>query len=373
MKVKNTIAITVLGLAMVGCAKHKPIDQPPQGVQARTVTYEQGAASGLRFSAVVMPDMEVPLSFRIPGYVISLKQVHGQDGRVRDFAEGDHFDRGSVLVQIRASEYQEKVKQASSQIEATEATALKAKLDFERASRLYEAQSITKPEFDTAKAQFDATQAEVRAARAQTSEAEVALRDTSLVMPFSGDVVKKSVDRGAFVGPGTPVLAVANTDIVKFTVGVPDTTVQSIKLGQPVEVVVDAFPSRTFAAKISRISSAADSTTKNFDVEVAISNHEHLLKAGMIGSLQLQNVSVAEKKPSLTVPISAIVQSVGGNYGVYVLAQDGGKEFARLRTVETGAVVGTDIAVVNGLASGDRIITTGANLLKDGQRVEVLQ
>ena len=373
MNVKNSIAIIVLGLAMVGCAKHNVIQQPPQGVQARPVAYEQGVASGLRFSAVVMPDMEAPLSFRVPGYVVSLKQVRGQDGRMRDLAEGDHFNRGAILVQIRTSEYQDKVKQASSQIEATEASALKAKLDFERATRLYEAQSITKPEFDSAKAQFDATQAEVRAARAQTSEAEVALRDTSLVMPFSGDIVKKSVDLGTFVGPGTPVLAVANTDIVKITVGVPDTTVQSIRLGEPVEVTVDAFPNRPFAAHISRISSAADPTTKNFDVEVAIANREHLLKTGMIGSLKLEMLSLAEKKLSLMVPISAVVQAAGGNYGVFVVAQHTGKEVARLRTVETGAVVGTDITVVSGLTPGDRIITTGANLLKDGQLVEVLQ
>ena len=320
-----------------------------------------------------MPDMEVPLAFRVPGYVVSLKQVRGQDGRLRDLDEGDHFGRGTVLVQIRTSEYRDKVKQASSQIDATEAAALKAKLDFDRATRLYEAQSITKPEYDAAKAQFDASQAEVRAARAQTSEAEIALRDTSLVMPFNGDIVKKSVDLGAFVGPGAPVLAVANTDIVKITCGVPDTTVRSIKLGQPVGVTVDAFPNRTFAAHISRISSAADQTTKNFDVEVAIANREHLLKSGMIASLELATDGVAKQKASLLVPISAIVQAPGGNYGVFVVAQDGAGEVARLHAVQTGAVVGTDITIASGLASGERIITSGANLLKDGQRVEVLQ
>lgn len=370
---RTTIVTLTAALALIGCAQKKPIAQPPQGVQAQTVSLQAGDPADLRFSAVVMPDMEVPLAFRVPGYVVSLKQVRGQDGRLRDLAEGDHFGRGAVLVQIRTSEYQDKVKQSSSQTDAAEAAALKAKLDWERASRLFEAQSITKPEYDAAKAQFDATQAEVRAARAQTSEAEVALRDTSLVMPFNGDIVKKSVDLGAFVGPGNPVLAVANTDIVKITVGVPDTTVQSIKLGQPVDVAIDAFPNRKFAAHISRISSAADPTTKNFEVEVAIANHEHLLKAGMIGSLQLQKLSVARTAPSLMVPISSIVEAPGGKYGVFLLAPGSAGETAHLRTVETGAVVGTDITITSGLAPGDRIITTGANLLKEGQQVEVLQ
>ena len=69
----------------------------------------------------------------------------------------------------------------------------------------------------------------------------------------------------------------------------PDTVVRSVRLGQPVEVGIDAFPTRTFHARISRMSSAADTITRNFEVEVAIPNHDHLLKAGMIGSLQFAN------------------------------------------------------------------------------------
>lgn len=369
---RKTVITAVAALALVSCARKQTIEQPPQGVQAQSVSYKPGSSGGLRFSAVVMPDMEVPLSFRVPGYVVSLKQVRGEDGRLRDIDEGDHVARGAVLVQIRTAEYQDKVRQTSSQTEAIQATALKAKLDFERATRLFEAQSITKPEYDSAKAQYDAAEAELRAAHAQTSEAQVALRDTSLIAPFNGDIVKKSVDLGAFVGPGLTLLTLANTDIVKITVGVPDTTVQSIKLGQPVQVSIDAFPNRTFAANVSRISSAGDPTTKLFDVEVEIANREHLLKPGMIGSLQLQG-GIPQQAASLLVPISAIVQAANGKYGVFLVAQNGPGEVARLRAVDTGTVVGTDIAVVSGLAPGDTIITTGANLLKDGQRVEVVQ
>ena len=103
-----------------------------------------------RFSAVVMPDSQVPLGFRIPGYVVSLKQVRGQDGRMRDIAEGDAVSQGTVLVRIRPAEYEDKVRQASSQVEAAEAAAQRATLDFERAKRLYDSQSLTKPDFDAA-------------------------------------------------------------------------------------------------------------------------------------------------------------------------------------------------------------------------------
>jgi multidrug efflux system membrane fusion protein len=359
---------------MAGCSSNKPIQQPPQGVHAQAIDgHATGSAEGLRFSAVVTPDSEVPLAFRIPGYVISLKQVSGQDGRMRDIAEGDRVSRSAVLVRIRSSEYQDKVRQASSQAAAAEAVALKAKLDFDRATHLYDSQSLTKTDFDSARAQYDSSTEQVKSAHALTSEAEIALRDTSLIAPFDGDIVKKAVELGAFVGPGVPAFAVAKTDVVKIIFGVPDTVVRSVRLGQPVEVGIDAFPTRAFHARITRLSSAADAVTRNFEVEVAIPNHDHLLKVGMIGSLQLANTDGGSRVSALSVPLSAVVQAKDGKYGVFVVSDSSTGEVARLHSIEIGAVNGTDISIVNGLQAGDRIITTGANLLKDGQRVEVLQ
>ena len=372
---KTIITILLISLTMMaGCHSSKPLQQAPQAVQARRVESQPSlGGSGVRFSAVVAPDSQAQLAFRVPGYVVSLKQVRGQDGRMRDIAEGDRVAQGTVLARIRSAEYQDKVHQASGQAEAYQAAAVKAKLDFDRATRLYDSQSITKPDFDAARAQYDSTQASLRAAQAQTSEAQVSLRDTNLVAPVSGDVVKKAIEIGAYVGPGAPTFAIANIEIVKIVVGVPDTVVRSIKVGHPIEVAIDAFPNRTFKARISRMSSAADATTRNFDVEVAIPNRDHLLKVGMIGSLQLAGDVSEKPASSLLVPLSAIVQAKDGKYGVFVVSSPGSGGVAHLQSVEIGSVNGTDITVVSGLAAGDRIVTSGANLLKDGQRVEVLQ
>ena len=73
------------------------------------------------------------------------------------------------------------------------------------------------------------------------------------------------------------------------------------------------------------------------------------------------------------VPLSAVVEAKDGKYGVFVVSNSTGEEMAHLHSVEIGSVNGTEISVVSGLQAGDRVITTGANLLKDGQRVEVLQ
>lgn len=370
------ISIVILTtLAVAGCHSSKKMEQAPQAVEVRRMESQAGtAAGGLRFSAVVSADAESPLSFRVSGYIVSLKQVRGQGGRMRDIAEGDRITKGTVLARIRSSEYQDKVRQASSQAVAAEAVALKAKLDFDRASRLYGDQSLTKPEFEAAKAQYDSSQGQLRAAQASTSEAQVSLNDTAIIAPFDGDVVKKAVELGSFASPSSSAFTVAKTDVVKITFGVPDTVVRSIKLGQPVDVAVDAFSNRTFQAKISRIASAADSKTRNFEVEVAIPNRDHLLKVGMIGSLQLTAPEEPKQQDFFQVPLSAVVESSDGKYAVFVLTSSpNAGSIARLRKVELGTVNGSEINVASGLAAGEEVVTNGANLLKDGQRVEVLR
>ena len=368
------LALSSAGLLMTGCSSAQAIPQAPQAVQTRRVGLDTTVGGGgLRYSAVVEPEAEVSLSFRIPGYVLALKQVRGEGGRIRDLDEGDRVGKGAVLVRIRAAEYDDRVRQARSQAGAAEALAEKAKLDFERATRLYDTQSMTKADFDAARAQYDATQSELQAARATTSEAEIALSDTSLAAPFDADVITKDVELGAYVSPQSPVFVLAKTEVVKIVIGVPDTAVRSIKLGQPVDVTVDAFANRTFQARISRIASAADPKTRNFEVEIAIPNRDRALRVGMIGSLHLAAGEAATEQPTTRLPLSAIVQASDGSHGVFVLAPSPEGGVARLRPVEIGAVIGTEISIVSGLENNDEIITTGANLLKDGQRVEVVQ
>ena len=225
-------AIVPAAILITGCASPKAAPQVPQAVQTQRVGSEPREGGGTqRYSAVVEPDLEIPLSFRIPGYVVALKQVRGEGGRMRDIAEGDRVGRGTVLVRIRADEYGDRVRQATSQAGAAEALAVKAQLDFDRASRLYASQSLTKVDLDAARAQYDATRNQLQAARATTSEAQLALRDTSVTAPFDLEVIEKRVELGTFVGPGSPVLVLAKTDVVKIVVGVPDTAVRSIDTG----------------------------------------------------------------------------------------------------------------------------------------------
>ena len=82
---KKTSFLIAVSLLMTGCHSSKPIEQPAQAVQVQRVDGKRNTGPGaVRFSAVVAPDSQVRMSFRINGYVSSLMQVRGEDGRMRD-------------------------------------------------------------------------------------------------------------------------------------------------------------------------------------------------------------------------------------------------------------------------------------------------
>jgi RND family efflux transporter MFP subunit len=356
---------------LAGCSQPPP-SKPIPAVRVEAVSSAAGASGKVVYSAVAQPKATVPLSFRGPGYVTTLMTVRTSDGGSRALGEGDRVRRGDVVARLRDAEYREKVGQATGQVTAARAAAVKARLDFERATRLFASQSIARTDMEAATAQRDSTRAQLAGAEAALEEARIGLRDTSLVAPVDGEVLKKSAEPGSYMGPGMPAFVVGDVSSVKVVVGLPDVALQAVKLGMPVAVTTDALPGRTFTAHVSRIASSADSVTRNFDVEVEIPNADRLWKPGMIASVELS--ATAGQHPVPLLPLTAFVSAPGGgdHFAVMVVETAGPDARVKLRQVALGDVVGNRVAVTSGLAGGERVVTTGASMVVDGERVEVL-
>ena len=194
---------------------------------------------------------------------------------MRDVGEGDRVRKGEVLARLRDAEYQDKVRQATWQAAAAEAAAEKARLDFERAPRLFATQSITRPSWRPPRPARRHPGAAAAAQALSRARREVGLRDTLLTAPVDGDVMKKSVEPGAFAGPGLPAFVVGETAASRSCSACPippftGSSWDSVTWRQHVRPT-----GQDFEAKISRIARHADSVTRNFDVEVAIPNPDH--------------------------------------------------------------------------------------------------
>lgn len=423
------ILITLCGW-QAGCSSSAETSRTqPKPVKARAV--ERFSSGGTaRYSASIKPNMQLDLAFKVSGYVESIARVRDMNGQMRDIQAGDQVTRGTVLARVRQSDYQAKVDQAKSlqneaasgldtnksqlleaqaavessraQLAEAEAAFERARLEFERAKKLYEAESLTKSDYDTAKAQYDSalaqvnaakaqlngalakvntakaqiqmTQAKIRTATAQTAEASIPLGDTQLRAPVSAVVLQRKVEVGSLVAAGTNGFTLADTTSVKAAFGVPDLALKSLKQGDTLTITTDAVPGTEFPGHVSRISPSADQNSRVFEIEVTIPNESNLLKPGMVAALQVVEGGGGAPLEASVVPLTAIVRSKDNpnSYAVFVIDESSGQPVARLRNVTLGETVGNTVAVTSGLQVGERVITTGASLVADGEQVQVI-
>jgi RND family efflux transporter MFP subunit len=367
---RRGVAATV-ALAASGCSHQAPYQKPLTPVNVQQVTSAVSSAA-LRYSTAILPGQRVDLAFKVPGYVSALGQARDPGGPSRALHDGDAVRRGDVLARIRTDDVNAKVNQARSQEAEADAAFAQAEQAWERARVLFEKKSITRPEYEAARAAYDTVQARRSGARALVSEAQNALSDSALRSPIDGVVVKRLVEVGSLVGPGTPGYVIVDSAAVKLMFGVPEPVLRRMPIGTAVPIVTESYPNVRFPGRVSGIAPAADPGSLVFDLEVTVANRDGRLKPGMVGILEIAN---GDGAPSLTVPLPAIVRSRTrpDGYAVFVIEDKDGKPHARLRDVSLGAMAGNGVMVVAGLRAGERVIVTGATIVTDGEAVEILQ
>ncbi|HWL89631.1 MAG TPA: efflux RND transporter periplasmic adaptor subunit [Polyangiaceae bacterium] len=342
----------------------------PIPVKVRSVDVPGDIAGG-RYSGSIEPATRVDLAFKVGGYIRELLQVKDSDGKMRKVQEGDFVKSGTVLAMVRESDYQQKVAQANAGLAQTVANQKQAQLDFDRVQKLVSTNAIAPAELDAMTAKLATSKAAVQGAQAQVGDAQILLGDTTLRSPIDGVILKRGIEAGTFVGPGTVGFVVADTKNVKFVFGAPDTLIDKLKIGSKLGIHIDAAQA-DFDGTITRIAPSADPKSRVFEVEVTVPNPNDVLRVGMVASLKVPEGTLAE--PALTLPLTAVVRSPHNprGFSVFVASKEGDAEVAHVRDVELGDVVGNGVQVTGGLKRGERVVSLGATLLTDAARIRVL-
>jgi multidrug efflux system membrane fusion protein len=290
---------------------------------------------------------------------------------MRNIDQGDYVTKGTVLATVQQDDFQQKLAQAKAQLDKSQADHERANLSFGRMSALYAVGAATKPDYDDTDAQNKSTAAAVDAAKAQVTEAQIALDYCQLKAPFDSWVLKRNVDVGMLVSAATSGFTLGDTRSVKAVFGVPDTAIARVKLGSPQTVTTEALPN-SFSGHITSISAAADPKSRVYSVEVRIDNPQNLLKSGMIAS-----ISIGSGQPIgrvTVVPLSAVIRSPANpnGFAVYVAEASGDTAKVHTQDVTLGDTYGNMIGVVNGVTPKDRVVTSGTNMIKNGDEVRVI-
>ena len=287
--------------------------------------------------------------------------------------EGDRVRKGQLLATLEATETTAGAAAAQAGAEEAkraldEALARKKLADatFQRYSRLFSEQAVTRQEFETRQTEQEVAaegvaRAESRLSQARsTARAATTMADyTRVVAPINGVVTNKAVDRGATVFPGVPLMTVEGEGEYRLEVQAPESIKQRIVVGQSVEVKLDGSD-QTRSGRIVEVVPIVDPASRTFVTKIAVTGKG--LRTGGYGRAFFPAGTVK----GLLVPAGAIVDR-GALTSLWVVDS---KEIARMRLVKTGRRIGDRIEVLAGLSDGERIVTKGVEKVIDGAKVE---
>lgn len=240
----------------------------------------------------------------------------------------------------------------------------------QREETLYKKKITSEQDYLAAKQAADAAMIEFRAAeqklvllgldpkvaQARTPGAPAPVR-VSVFAPIDGTLIEKRVAVGDQVNDQSPLFRVANLDQIWVIASVFEKDLSRVSLGQPATVVLRAYADRKFEGKITWISEVLDEKTRTLKVRVELDNRERLLKPGSFAHVFLKTVI---KQDGVAVPPSA-VQRQKAEFIVFVASGDG---VYKRREVKIGARSKDAVELVDGIETGEVVVTDGSFVLK---------
>jgi multidrug efflux pump subunit AcrA (membrane-fusion protein) len=253
-----------------------------------------------------------------------------------------------------------------------------AKQAYDRTNELFKRALVPQQLLDDAAATLQAKQAgydlslqnaknlraSIQASEASMKLADRQLRDTEIRAPFDGYVEKRLVNLGELVKTQMPVMSVVRIDPLKVVAEIPEKMAPWIHDGQPVELHVDAYPDKTFTAKVSRISPAVNTSTRAFPFEALAPNPGGVLKPGTFARVHIESGKVDDV---LSLP-AAVLQYRYGVNRVFVI--DGDKLTAH--ELKIGERLGDRVEILSGVSAGDRVAANDVDKLTDGLKVSAV-
>lgn len=343
-----------IGIVVLLGACAKPVEKAEDIRPVRAMTLKNGTADVIaEFPGEVRARVESRLGFRVGGKIVA-----------RKVDLGAVVKRGQVLMQLDPQDLQLVQAQADAALKAADSNLALARAEFNRYQDLRAKNFVSQAVLDAKETGFKAAQSSRDQARAAYRTQANQSGYTTLVSDVDGVVTSVDAEVGQVVAAGSPVIRVAQTGEKEIVIGIPENKVESLRRISDVRVRIWANPGDVIAGKIRELSPIADSATRTYTAKISILDAPDDVRLGMTAY-----VSFADKTPNamIKVPLSALFQDKAGT-AVWVV--DGGA--VRLTSVQVAGPSGNDILLSGGVAPGQTIVTAGVNLLKPGQKVNIL-
>jgi RND family efflux transporter MFP subunit len=344
-------------------------------------------ASSLTVAGQFQPYQQVDLHAKVSGYIRWIK-----------VDIGDRVHQGEVLATLEVPELQDQlqgaqadVRHSQSEIDRAQSEVVSAQSTYSALhaeyTRLAEASKekpglIAEQELDdarakdqqaaaqigVAKASLDSMQQQLGVSKATSHRFQTLSNYEQIVAPFNGVVTMRYADTGSLIQAGQdsntqtlPVVQVAQSDLLRLRMPVPESDVPYITLGGEVQIKVSAT-GRVFTGKIVRFTRALDTNTRTMLTEVDVPNSELTLSPGMYAETMIQ---LQQKNQVLILPAQAVVEN--GDQA-YVLVLDATNHIVK-RNVTLGIQTSNRVEITSGVKAGEKVVASGQTNYQPGDEV----
>jgi len=364
---QNVKWIMVFGMVLIiGCSKPQVMETK---IEAISVTTAKPVISDIilttTLQGTILPIREAKISAKVGGKILRIFA-----------AENDFVKQGDVVAKldptdagIRLSQAEAGLVTANAGLRQAETNFDLAKIEFERAQRLKETDSIAQAAFDKASTGYKMASSQVELAKAQVNQAEIAvtsarqgLEDTNITAPISGIIASKYLNEGEMTGQ-SPILNIMDISTTKLEVAVSEDLITKIKRDQSVQVLLDAYPDKRWTGIIYDISPTINSQSRTFKATIYLKNPQGLLKPGMFARCRLE----LEKHSNVLCLSQGAVFNRGLDNYLYVVEANK----AKLKQVKLGIQDLEKVEITEGLSTDDDVVIRGVENLQDGVLVKV--
>jgi RND family efflux transporter MFP subunit len=164
--------------------------------------------------------------------------------------------------------------------------------------------------------------------------------------------------------PGRPVFQIVRLDPVEVSVGIPETDIHRVRVGQKAAIELPALPGERYTGAVRVINVAAEASTRTYMTRIQVANPKHALRLGMIAEVKIQGDTTRQM---LSVPGEAVVHDAQGATQVFVYFPAQRRVYAKRVTV--GSVAGQQMEIRAGLTGDELVVTGGQNKLRDATLV----
>ncbi|RAR98956.1 efflux RND transporter periplasmic adaptor subunit [Cupriavidus alkaliphilus] len=350
----TTAVICALPLALIACGETPTADPRSEAPLVRATLVQPVAAASRSFTGVVAARVQSDLGFRVPGKVLERLVDAGQTVR-----------RGQPLMRIDPVDLKLAAQAQQETVSAARARAQQTAEDEARYRDLRGTGAISASAYDQAKAAADAARAQLSAAQAQADVARNASRYAELVADGDGVVVETLAEPGQVVNAGQAVVRLAHAGRREAVVQLPETLRPA--LGSAAQATLFGKDGAGVPARLRQLSDAADRLTRTFEARYVLEGELASAPLGATVTIQVADRAAAAQG-ELQVPLGAVFDA-GKGPGVWVVQGDPAR--VSWRSVTLVRLGDEDAQVAGQLRQGDRIVTLGAQLLREGQQVRV--